>query len=67
MTRPEFVPLPALGGDPVCGLSRSWWYAAERDGLIRLIRLRRNGNIRGRTLLPVMKAVALVLKLGDEK
>lgn len=65
--QPAFVALPARGGDPVCGLSRSWWYGAERAGLIRLARIRAPGNVRaGRVLLPVDRAVSLVQKLSDE-
>lgn len=62
--RPEFVPLPARGGDSVCNLSRSWWYQAEAEGLIRLVRLRKKGALRGRVLLPVDKAIALIENLG---
>jgi len=64
--RPEFVTLPARGGDAVCNLSRSWWYAAEADGLIRLGRLRKKGGLRGRVLLPVDRAVALIESLGAQ-
>lgn len=64
--RPEFVPLPARGGDAVCNLSRSWWYGAESNGLIRLVRLRKKGALRGRVLLPVEEAVELIRKLGSE-
>ena len=64
--RPEFVTLPSRGGDAVCNLSRSWWYAAEADGLIRLVRLRKKGGLRGRVLLPVDKAVALIENLGAQ-
>lgn len=62
--RPEFVPLPTRGGDSVCGLSRSWWYGAERQGRIRLARPRLRGKMRGRVLLPVTDAIALVRSLG---
>lgn len=62
---PEFVALPGRGGDPICGLSRSWWYGAERDGQIRLVRLRKPGQTRGRVLLPVREAIAVVQRIGD--
>jgi hypothetical protein len=65
--RPEFVTLPARGGDPVCGLSRSFWYSVEADGLIRLVRIRRRGLARGRTLLPVDAAIALIRRLNEEQ
>lgn len=63
---PEFVALSGRGGDPICGLSRSWWYAAETAGRIRLVRLRKPGNARGRVLLPVRTAIALVHSFGKE-
>ncbi len=62
---PEFVALPGRGGDPICGLSRSWWYGAERDGQIRLVRLRKPGQTRGRVLLPVREAIAVVQRIGE--
>jgi hypothetical protein len=40
------------GGDPHFGLSRAWYYAAEQKGLIKLIRLRDRGKLRGVTLVP---------------
>jgi hypothetical protein len=64
VSRPEFIPLPARGGDPVCNLSRSFWLDAEARGMIRLVRLRKPGRVRGRTLLPVADAIAFVRKLG---
>jgi len=60
----EFVELPSRGSARVCGMSRSWWYKAERRGLIRMARPRLPGNVRGRTLLPVDEAVALIRSLG---
>jgi len=66
-SHPEFVSLPSRGGDPVCGLSRSFWYSCEQDGLILLRRIRRPGQIRGRVLLPVSEAVSLVNRLGRQK
>lgn len=58
--QPEFVTLPSRGGDPICGLSRSFWYSCERDGLIKLRRFHRPGKDKGRVLLPVAEAIALV-------
>lgn len=63
---PEFVTLPAIGGDPVTGLSRSFWYKAESDGLIQLTRVRLPGRLRGRTLLPIPQAIALLKRLGED-
>jgi hypothetical protein len=64
VSRPEFIPLPARGGDSVCGLSRSFWLDAEARGMIRLVRLKKPGRVRGRVLLPVGDAIAFVRKLG---
>jgi hypothetical protein len=50
--RPDFLRLPKRGGDPHFGLSRAWYYAAEKRGLISLKRLRARGKIRGVTLVP---------------
>lgn len=62
--RPEFVPLPRVGGDPVCGKSRSFWYAAERAGLFQLVRVRLPGRVRGRVLLPVPQAIEFINRLA---
>jgi len=62
----EFISLPSRGGDSVCGLSRSWWYLADKNGLIQLVRIRQRGAKRGRVLLPVDQAIALVRKLGAQ-
>ena len=51
--RPETFRLPKSGArDPYFSLSRSWYYAAEAEGLIKLIRLKKRGNIRGVVLVP---------------
>jgi hypothetical protein len=50
--RPETFRLPKPGcGDPYWGLSRSWYFQAERRGWIRMIRLCREGRQRGVTLI----------------
>ena len=64
-TLPEFVPLPPLGGDAVTHLSRSFWYKAESQGLIKLTRVRLPGRQRGRVLLPVPQALALIKRLAE--
>jgi hypothetical protein len=51
-TKPEFFRLPTRGGDPHFGLTRSWYYAAEKRGFIRLVRIRERGKLRGVTLVP---------------
>ena len=62
---PEFVTLKPSGGDPITGMSRSWWYSAERDGLIRLHRIRRPGMVKARVLLPVPQALELIRRLNE--
>ena len=58
--RPEFYRLPSKGGDPFFGLTRSYYYAAESAGLLRLVRLRKRGKTRGITLVPYEKIAALI-------
>jgi hypothetical protein len=56
--------LPRAGQrDEHFGLSRSWFYAAESDGRLSLIRLREKGKKRGATLVPTAAVLAL---LGGE-
>jgi len=61
---PEFLNIPAKGGDPLFGRSRSWWYSLEAQGLIRLTRFRRPGNVRGRVCIPVAVAREALAKLA---
>lgn len=49
VVRPEFFALPKSGGDPYFALSRGWYYAAEKDGRLRLVRIRQRGKLRGVT------------------
>lgn len=58
--RPETYRLPSKGGDPFFGFTRSWYYSAERDGLLRLIRVRTRGRLRGVTLVPYDDVAAIV-------
>jgi hypothetical protein len=51
-SRPEFFRLPANGGDPFFGLTRSFYYEGENRGYWRLVRLRERGKQRGVTLIP---------------
>lgn len=51
--RPEFIPLPQRGADPIFGLGRSSYYDLERRGIIQLVRIRKPGQVRGRVLIPV--------------
>jgi hypothetical protein len=65
---PEFIPLPACarGKDSVFNLSRSFWFRAEKKGLIQFVRLRMPGCQRGRVLIPVDKARAMIRDLGEK-
>ena len=58
--RPEFFRLPHRGGDPHFGLSRAWYYLAEKRGILKLIRLRDRGKLRGVTLVPYDEVVKLI-------
>ncbi len=62
---PEFFPIPARGPDPFCGICRSSYYDFERRGLLRLVRVRKPGNIRGRVLVPYAEAVQLIRRLSE--
>lgn len=59
-THPEAFRLPKRGGDPFFGLTRPWYYAAEKNGLLRLIRLRGRGKLRGVTLVPYDAVAKLI-------
>ena len=64
---PEVYRLPKSGQrDPYHGLSRSWYYAAEKAGELRLIRLRKRGNVRGVTLVPFAAVAELVRRAYEE-
>ena len=59
--RPETFRLPRPGQrDPFFGLTRTWYYEAEKDGAIRLFRLRKRGYKRGTTLVPYDQVRAYV-------
>jgi len=57
---PEFAPLPTRGLCPFTGLSRIGLYRLEAEGKIKLARLRRPGNLKGRTFIPVQPVLAYV-------
>lgn len=63
---PEFFPLPQRAHDPYFGLGRSNYYDLERRGLLRLIRVRKPGNIRGKVLVPFAETSALIRRLAGE-
>ena len=51
--KPEMFRLPKPGErDPHFGLPRTTYYELEKTNTIRLIRLRKRGNLRGTTLVP---------------
>jgi hypothetical protein len=58
--RPEFFRLPSKGGDPYFGLTRSFYYEAEKRGYWRLVRLRDRGKLRGVTLVPFDAVAAFI-------
>jgi hypothetical protein len=60
--RPEFYRLPKRGGDPYFNLTRSWYYQAEKHGLLTLVRLRQRGRRRGVTLVSFNQIAALIHK-----
>jgi hypothetical protein len=60
---PETYRLPRPGErDPYWGLGRAWYYEAEKLGVIKLIRLRKRGNVRGVTLVPFHEVAALIAR-----
>ena len=62
--KPEFFRLPKAGEmDPFFGLKRSWYYAAEKRGQIRLVRLRDRGRLRGVTLIAYDQLATLIYDL----
>ena len=53
--------LPRTGErDPIFGLSRSWYYSAESNGRLNLIRLRNKGKNRGATLVSTEQILSLI-------
>ncbi len=64
LAAPEMFPLPQRGKDPYLMNGRSWYYDAEKRGLLRLVRVRKPGNIRGKVYVPYAEARALIRKLA---
>jgi hypothetical protein len=64
---PEFFQIPPRGGDPHFGVSRSSYYDLEKRGLLRLVRLRKPGNVRGRVLVPYAETAALIRRLSEKE
>ena len=65
-TPPESFPLPQRGPDPHFGLGRTNFYDLEKRGLLRLIRVRKPGNVRGKVLVPYAETAALIRRLGKD-
>ena len=63
---PEFFAVPQRGLDPYFGIGRSSYYDLEHRGLLKLRRLRKPGNIRGRVLISYAEVSALVHRLTGE-
>lgn len=64
---PTTFRLPRVGQrDPHFGLSRSWFYAAEGDGRINLIRLREKGKKRGTTLVLTEQVLKLITSQNEQ-
>jgi hypothetical protein len=61
--RPEFFPIPQKGADSFFGLGRSSYYDLERRGLLRLVRVRKPGQVRGKVLIPFEETAACLRKL----
>ncbi len=59
-SHPVTFRLPSKGTDPYFGLTRSFYYAAESQGLLSLIRLRSKGKRRGVTLVRAADVLALI-------
>jgi hypothetical protein len=62
--RPETFRLPRPGErDPYFGLCRTTYYDLEKEGALRLIRLRKRGYTRGTTLIPFDEIASYVREL----
>ena len=58
---PTTFRLPRPGeSDRYFGMSRAWYYAAEKRGWLKLIRIRDEGKERGITLVPFSAMAAFV-------
>jgi hypothetical protein len=59
--RPEFFRLPKPGvADPYFGFSRSFYYALEDRGVLKLVRIRDKGKDKGVTLIPYADVATFV-------
>lgn len=64
---PEFGPIPRSGRDPVTGLTRGTCYNLEKAGAIRLVRIRKPGQILGRCLIDYASVRKYFAKLAREQ
>ena len=65
--KPETFRLPKPGErDPHFGLPRTTYYELEKANAIRLIRVRKRGNLRGTTLVPFDGVSAYLRGLNGE-
>ncbi len=63
--RPEFFRLPFAGcGDPYFGFTRTFYYAGEKRGWWKLVRIRNRGKLRGITLVPYDAVAAFIRNQG---
>jgi hypothetical protein len=68
VTRPEYFRLPRPGkADQFFGFSRSWFYAAEKRGWLKLIRIRDEGRSRGVTLASFTEVQAFVQSQAERE
>jgi len=65
-SKPEFFPLPKRGHDRFFGLGRTSYYDLEKSGMLRLVRIRKSGNLRGKVLVPYNDMLDLVRKQNPE-
>jgi len=66
--RPEFFRLPKIGElDQYLGLTRGFYYAGEREGRWKLVRLRPKGKARGVTLVPYDEVVSCIREAQNEQ
>lgn len=58
---PEFIKLPpARGRCPLTGASRSWLLDQEKNGTVKIVRVRQHGKMRGACFLYVPSLMALL-------
>lgn len=63
---PHTFRLPTRGRDPYFGLTRAYFYWAEAQGLIRLLRLRGRGKKRGVTLVETAEVLRMLAQARND-